>query len=139
MSRSDDIELLLTFCRAFGDHINPSENPEDNLATSLLHRHGLHKNPGIRSQGSNDLFLSAADLAEVMGESQRRVGDLMARLGVHKSQRGGYRITDLVAVERRVRTELRKSDPDSIPAEGKLAREVLEFFGRVIDRASKNR
>ena len=128
MSRSDDKELLLTFCRAFGDHIIPSENPEDNSARWLLLRHGLKKSPGPRERRSNDLFLSTVDLAEIMREDPRRVGELMARLGVPKSKREGYRITDLVAVERRVRTELHKSDPDSIPLDGRLAREVYELW-----------
>ena len=108
---NDNKELLETFVRRFasaamvlGDYVI-KENAEWVLAMR-----GLTKVPGTRERRYNDAFLSTAEVTDVMGVDPRRAGDLLSKLGVNKSKREGYRISELGDTARRLRRSLLKSD-----------------------------
>ena len=56
-------------------------------------------NPEVVPSGE---FVSTTEIAAMLSTDPRRVGDLMAQLGVTRSQRHGYRLDELAAVAGKV-------------------------------------
>ena len=103
MSHNDDKELLLTFIWSFSNsHFFDGDYVIAENAEWILTMQGLTKVPGPGKRRYNDAFLSTAEVANVVGVHPSQAGELLKRLELKKSEREGYRISELVETARRL-------------------------------------